>query len=234
MNPGLFEAFYNSPLQHPILLWVSNFIGTSLALLALRKRSGEGASRLRRFVLTWALISALDAWLSANHVYGIGTLSAPWSSVVPFLFVWAGDFRIFLAMDLFSAGFPDRPVTLKVWRPVLACFGVPIVAGLLTRGQDARILFLVYEALFLVVITLYGRLTGTAQNRSARRVRNLSWTWYTLWVAADILILTLSDGWRDLGFGLRVLPNLIYYGWFGWGVSRLLKAPHTPRSSECR
>jgi hypothetical protein len=220
MNPGIFENFYNSPIQHPILLWVSNLVFTALAMRSLRSRNDEGASRLRRFILIWSLISALDAWLSANLVFGIGTLVAPWSSVLPFLFVWAGDLRIFLAMELFSAGFPDRPAKIRWWRPVLACFIVPVLAGVLTRGQEARVLFLVYEALFLVMITLYGRFTRTAQHSSARSVRNLSWGFYTLWVTADVLILTLPDGLRDLGFAVRVLPNLIYYGAFAWVCAR--------------
>jgi hypothetical protein len=223
MNAGLFETFYNSPLQHPGLLWISNLVGTTLALWTLRARSNEGASRLRRFILFWALISALDAWLSANHIYGIGTLIAPWSSIVPFLFVWAGDFRVFLAMELFSAGFPEKQASIRWWRPVLLCFIVPVLAGVLTRGQEARILFLVFEALFLLMIALYGRITRTDSNPAGRAVRNLSWIWYTLWVTADVLILTLPANLRDFGFALRVLPNLIYYGWFGWGLVRASK-----------
>ncbi len=220
MNSGLFETFYNSPIQHPGLLWVSNLLGTGLALLALRFRKDEGSIRLRRFILFWALISTLDAWLSANTVFGIGTLTAPWSSLVPFLFVWMGDFRIFLSMELFGAGFPDLAVRLRWWRPLLACFVVPIVAGLLTRGQAPRILFLVYVALFLVMITAYGRFTATTRSPAARGVRNLSWAFYSLWVAADVAILVLPEGLRDLGFAVRVLPNLLYYGAFGWVCTR--------------
>jgi hypothetical protein len=223
MNPGFFEAFYNSPIQHPVLLWASNLVGTVLALLALRLRTGEGATRLRRFILFWAGVSALDAWLSANLVFGIGTLTAPWSSIVPLFFVWMGDFRIFLSMELFGAGFPNQTVKLRWWRPVLACWIVPIVAGLLTRGRDSRVLFLVYEALFLVMITGYGRFTGTTQNPAAKRVRNLSWVFYSLWVSADVAILVLPESLRDLGFGIRVLPNLIYYGAFGWVCARVSK-----------
>jgi hypothetical protein len=221
MNPGLFETFYNGPVQHPGLLWVSNLVGTTLALLALRSRTGTGASRLRRFILFWALVSVLDAWLSANRVFGMGTLSAPWSSVVPFLFVWMGDFRIFLGMELFGAGFPDQPVRLQWWRPLLACFVVPVLAGLLTRGLDSRILFLVYEALFLAMITGYGRFTGTSRSPAARGIRNLSWVFYSLWVSADVAILVLPEGLRDIGFAARILPNLIYYGGFGWVCARV-------------
>ena len=223
MNPGIFETFYNSPIQHPVLLWVSNLVFTMFALAQLRLRTEEGTQSLRRFILFWSVISALDAWLSANFVFGIGALAAPWSSVLPFLFVWAGDLRIFLALELFSAGFPDQANKIAWWRPVLACFIVPVVAGVLTRGQEARVLFLVYEALFLLVITLYGRFTRTDRNPAGRALRNLAWAWYVLWVTADVLILTLPEGLRDLGFAVRVLPNLIYYGAFAWVCARTVK-----------
>ncbi len=220
MISGPFESFYQSSIQHPLLLWIANLLGTAAALLALRSQAGAGASRLRRFILFWALISMLDAWLSANWIMGLGRLDGVWSSVVPFCFVWAGDFRIFLAMELFAAGFPEKPAQIRWWRPVLACFVVPLLAGLLTRGQEARVLFFVYEALFLGMITLYGQVTGTAQNPAARRTQKLSWIFYSLWVSADGLILFLPTPYRDLGFALRVFPNAVYYGAFGWVLSR--------------
>ncbi len=81
-------------------------------------------------------------------------------------------------------------------------------------------MFLVYEGLFLVWITLYGRWTGLSSHPASRAVRNLSLVIYSLWVLADCWILFFPAEWRDLGFGLRVIPNFIYYGWFGWVVAR--------------
>ncbi len=217
MNLGFFEAFYQSPIQHPILLWVSNLLGTALALSARPVRE-DHSGRTRRFILIWSAISALDAWATANFVYGIGVLSSPWSAVVPFLFVWLGDFRIFYAMEAFAT--PKRPGIL---RPLLACFLVPVLAGALTRGQEARILFLVYEGMFLVWIALYGRWTWLSAHPASRTIRNLALVFYSLWVFADCSILFLPAPWRDLGFGIRVIPNFIYYGWFGWAVARALE-----------
>lgn len=221
MNHGFFESFYQSPVQHPFLLWASNLTGTALALLALRSRPAAETAALRKFILFWALISMLDAWASANHVFGVGVLEAPWSSLVPFAFVWLGDFRIFLAMEIFGKqnAFGTQGLFRFPLRAVTACFVVPLIAGILTRGQDARILFLVYEILFLIWITLYGRMTGLLHSPDARRIRNLALLFYSLWVTSDALILALPAPWSDLGFGLRVLPNLIYYGWFGWACA---------------
>jgi hypothetical protein len=218
---GLFEAFYQSPVQHPFLLWASNLAGTVLALLALRSRPAADAAPLGKFILFWALISMLDAWASANHVFGVGALQAPWSSLVPFVFVWLGDFRIFLAMEIFGkqGALGDHGLFRFPPRAAAACFVVPVIAGILTRGQNARMLFLVYEFLFLIWITLYGRITGLVQSPDARRIRNLALLFYSLWVISDALILTLPAPARDLGFGFRVLPNFIYYGWFGWACA---------------
>jgi hypothetical protein len=219
----MFETFYNSPIQHPGLLWFFNLIGTGFGLIMLRAGAGGASSRLRRFILFWALVSGIDAWLSANTVFGIGNLQAPFSSIVPFLFVWAGDFRIFLAMEYFSQGFPAQTPRTPWLKLVFASLLVPILAGVLTRGQEARILFLVYEAMFLVWIGLYVRLTGLHANASARKIRNLSWAFYSLWVLADLLILFLPENNRDYGFAVRVLPNLIYYGAFGWVCVRAFR-----------
>jgi hypothetical protein len=49
-------------------------------------------------------------------------------------------------------------------------------------------------------------------------VRDVAWiaqvsrfviVYYSLWATADMIILTTSS---DLGFALRVVPNLLYYG----------------------
>jgi hypothetical protein len=205
MTLGFFESFYQSPIQHPVLLWISNLLCTTLALVSIRSLDSSKKSKVRNFVLLWALISSLDAWLTANHVIGLGALPAPYSSIIPFLFVWAGDYRIFLAMDFRKFSF----------RGVAACFVVPILAGILTRGREPRILFLVYEALFLVWILLYSRLTQLNEQPAARSIRKLSLGFYSLWVVADLLILSLPAPWNDFGFAVRVIPNLIYYGAFG-------------------
>jgi len=211
MTLGFFESFYQSTIQHPVLLWISNLLCTALALVSIRSLDSSKKSKVRNFILLWALISALDAWLTANHVFGLGTLPAPYSSIIPFLFVWAGDYRIFLAMDFRKFSF----------RGVAACFVVPILAGILTRGREHRILFLVYEALFLVWILLYSRLTQLNEQPAARSIRKLSLGFYLLWVVADILILSLPAPLNDLGFAVRVIPNLIYYGAFGLVCARV-------------
>jgi len=211
VNLEFFEALYQSPIQHPMMLWLSNLLGTGLALLFIRSLAPEKKRPIRNFILLWAMISALDAWLTANHVVGLGALPAPLASIIPFLFVWAGDYRIFLAMD--SRKFH--------WRGVAASLLVPILAGAMTLGQVPRILFLTYELLFLIWILIYGKLTRLDRVAPARRIRNLALTFYSFWVIADLLILILPVPANDLGFAIRVIPNLIYYGAFGLICARV-------------
>jgi hypothetical protein len=210
MSPSLFESFYQSPFQHPILLWVVNLLGTVLALRLLGRVPPPRSSKLRTFVLIWALVSALDAWLSADQVFGIGVLPAPFSSIIPFLFVWAGDYRIFLALD----GMVPK------LRALLASLVVPGLAGVFLLGKSPRILFLSYELMFLAWLILYSKLTGPHRSLLARPIRNLALMFYTLWAIADVLILILPSPWNDLGFGVRVIPNALYYGAFGWVCAR--------------
>ena len=81
---GLFEAFYQSPVQHPILLWLAAGLAGAWGLT----RPGLDPS-LRRYCRCLLVLSLLDAWLTAHHVYGIGELPDALSSAVPLFFVLA-------------------------------------------------------------------------------------------------------------------------------------------------
>ena len=73
---GFFETFYQSPLQHPWLLWVAAVAGTAWCV----SRPGLDPS-LRRFGLALGVLSLADAWLSAHHAYGFGVLPGRTSGV---------------------------------------------------------------------------------------------------------------------------------------------------------
>ena len=53
--------------------------------------------------------------------------------------------------------------------------------------------------------------------------------YYGLWAASDVVILATG---ADVGFGLRVVPNLLYYGGFFAALAWL--APHDSRQSSTR
>ena len=96
---------------------------------------------------------------------------------------------------------------------------MPLVPG---SEDSARILFLIYEVAFAcLTLTI---LRKNANARSNPWLRSVSWfviLYYSLWASADAIILTTGS---DLGYLLRVVPNLLYYGGLvaviGWFAPR--------------
>ena len=82
-------------------------------------------------------------------------------------------------------------------------------------------MFLVYEiAFFLLTLALlkwHSRLKATPW---LRKVSLFVLVYYGLWATADAIILTTES---DLGFALRVVPNVLYYGgliaMMGWAAA---------------
>ena len=205
-----YADFYSSFLQHPLLLWLAAIVGLAIALF--RPRVSRD---VRRFAVAVSLLSILDAWLSANHVLGIGRLSGPIASLLPLTFVLIGDFRFFLFVELAQ---PEGTllVTRKgLLKAMLWTLVVPALAQLLTDlsgSENPRVLFLIYEALFVALLIgffLYYLPTRTRALGWARRVTGFVLLYYGLWAAADAIILATR---ADTGFLLRVVPNVFYYG----------------------
>jgi hypothetical protein len=205
-----YAEFYDSFIQHPLLLWAAAILGLLLAL------SGPSLSvTVRRYCIALTTISLLDAWLTTNDVPGMGPLTGAAASLVPLAFVLIGDFRFFLFIE---SAKPDGTLAVSAgaWMRASAwTLLVPLASQLAVFGlgsNEPRILFFVYETLFVSLSV------GLAQLYLPRRSRALRWTrrvtsfviaYYTLWAAADAIILTTG---ADTGFLLRVLPNVLYYG----------------------
>jgi hypothetical protein len=222
MTPNLtppFEAFYASPWQHPGLLWAVNLVGLALILGG----RGDASPSAVRWALAWVGVSALDAWLSANVVLGLGPLPGFTASVVPFFLVLFGDVRVFWAgghLTKPGAHTHQAPGLARLPVALALAFIAPVVSWLLTNpfatiwpaGWDPlRTLFLAYELTFFAVM-LGLRLGPWAVHPAARRVAHFSMLYYALWITADLVILNTSGDTRDLGFALRVVPNALYYG----------------------
>ncbi len=207
---GTFEAFYASPVQHPFALWaVALAAGAWCAL-----HSGID-SRVRRYCLGLTLLSLIDAWATSTHVYGVGTLSGTAASVVPLFFVLAGDWRfLWLVTSATAAGSFEpggRALASALGLTVLVPISSQLVMWALPQSMSgARTLFLVYELAF-VALTL-GLMTWHPRLREATwvaRVARFVLVYYGLWATADAILLATGADW---GFGLRVVPNLLYYG----------------------
>jgi len=216
-----FEAFYQSPLQHPWLLWLAALVGVAFCL----RQRGLHVS-LRRYAVALGVLSLADAWLSADHVYGLGTLADPVRSPIQLFFILAGDLRFLL---LLGAGTADGRFEPRL-RGVMVALGlslvVPITSQLvmpLVPGEPgARMLFLVYELLFFgLTVALLALHPGPRRAPWLRRVCHFVLLYYGLWAGADALILGTG---LDAGFALRVVPNVLYYGGLiaviGWAGAR--------------
>ena len=213
----MFRAFYESPWQHPGLLFASAALGLFIALGQRRRvHSSVVVAGCALFAL-----QLLDAWLTASEVLGIGRLTGAASTVIPVTFVVLGDLRYLLAAETLL---PDGRVVVRA-HGVLRALGwvlfVPLASQLVVRAvlrsDDARVLFLTYELLFFAVILsrrpyVRSRLSDPETRRWHRALDRLALTWYGAWSLADAMILGLPGEASDLGFLVRLFPNALYYG----------------------
>ena len=223
-EPGPFEIFYASAWQHPLALWLAAAAGAAVCLA----RSDRHPS-VRRYCLALVVLSGLDAWLTANHVLGIGALPARVAGVVSLFFVLAGDFRYLL---LWEAATRDGAIALTPGGAARAAgltAIVPITAQLAAAEvvpANPRVLFLIYELAFCALIAALLRWHPNAHALSwVRAVSRFVLLYYALWATADGIILATG---ADVGHALRVIPNLLYYGGLIAAIARL--APRLRRA----
>ncbi len=209
-DAGLFESFYNGPIQHPVLLWIA----AGLAIGVCRVQRGLDPS-LRRYCMVLGGLSLLDAWLTSSPVFGLGPLPPSLARGVPLFFVLAGDFRYLLVV---AAGTADGRLVVR-GGSLLRAGALTLMVPLLTPAvlsalpdtlQSPRVMFLIYELAFTALVLALLRLHPAC--RAPGWIRRVSWfvvLYYSLWASADAILLATGS---DLGFLLRVLPNLLYYG----------------------
>ena len=207
---GTFEAFYASPMQHPFLLWL--VAGLAIGFCASREGLSAG---LRRYCIALGVLSLFDAWLSSSHIIGIGGLSGALASVVPLFFVLAGDFRFLL---LAVSATPDGGIQVSGAKVAVA-LGltaiVPISSQMILllvpdSMDQTRMMFFIYEVEFVILTLCLMRFNANMRRVAwVGRVSRFVIVYYSLWATADLIILTTS---ADLGYLLRVVPNLLYYG----------------------
>ena len=205
-----YAEFYDSIIQHPLLLWAAAIFGLLLAL----SRPGLSAT-VRRYCMALAAIALLDAWLTTTNVPGIGPLTGAAASFVPLAFVLIGDFRFFLFIESAKS---DGTVAASAgaWMRASAwTVLVPLASQLCVLGlgsNEPRVLFFVYETLFVVLAIGLSRVYLPRRSGAllwTRRVTRFVIAYYALWAVADAVILTTG---ADVAFLLRVLPNVLYYG----------------------
>jgi hypothetical protein len=173
------------------------------------------------------LLSLVDAWLTSNPIYGVGALGGSAATLLPLCFVLAGDFRFLLLIGIGTASGGLAWRRGPVWvaaglTAIVPLLAQAIVAVLPESDSELRILFLVYEvAFFLLTLLLLRVHPNLSSKRWLRTVSRFVLLYYGLWASADAILLTTGS---DLGFLIRVIPNLLYYGGLvgviGWAGSR--------------
>ncbi len=175
------------------------------------------AGPLRSALLIFTAVTALDAWLT-----GALTPLPAGSSLaqnVSIAFVILGDLRLFVLLQRFRSSTRwGKAIALAVIFSLL----VPVAQAIAIRAApetftDLRRIYLVYELFFVVLATLLLALGYPSRSASSPE---LGWyatilvgfflVQYALWVVCDVLILSGVE----FGYGLRLVPNALYYGLF--------------------
>lgn len=231
----MLEAFYKSDLQGLYALWVVP--GLFLAWLLLRAGAEDGGAepRAARFVRAWAVVfgieTLLDPLATGPMLGWFGVADAPYALAFILPFVLVGDLRVFLLIFFLLS--PERGATHATGRAALWTLIVPLFAWTTNRALAAvagpfpdQSLWLVYELGF-TALALYLREqlipTEAGEGRPAvigcaRSLAAYVAVYYALWAAADVLILAGLDA----GWGLRVIPNQLYYSfWVPFAYLRL-------------
>jgi hypothetical protein len=203
--------FYHSDLQS---LWLLVVLPTLfLAYLLLRGRpAGTRRERfLRGFALVFGVETLLDPLATGPLTRALG-LSEGAATALMLPFVWLGDFRVLLLLCAEGGGAPDLGAAARR-AAALTCL-VPAAAALLyapawlgLADWPGQVLWLVYEVGFTA---LAAWLCLRAPDPALRAIALYACVYYALWAAADVLILLGVDA----GWGLRVIPNQLYYAFF--------------------
>lgn len=205
------EAFYRSDLAG---VWALVVV-PALFLLALRvlpRSASPGADpRAAAFVRAYAVVFGIETIVDAA---GVGKLGFP---MLPFVLL--GDFRVFLLILAVAA--PTRPLGGVVLEASAWTLVVPLTAWPAYRVLDRAsgplpesVLWLLYELAFLALALVWrGGLLPPRTPLALGYLRALLAyvaLYYGLWAAADVVILSGYDA----GWLLRVVPNLLYYGFW--------------------
>ena len=213
--PASWKALYESQAQG---LWAL-IVVPALFLVALAVRGGARGGGVApfaaRFVRAWAVAFALESVLDP---IATGPLGWP---LVPFVLL--GDFRVFaLVLVVAQPGRARVGALLEaaLWTCLVPAFAYPLHRAIehVHGPAPETILWLLYEVAFAVLaISLAVLLVPVRVGPDRPTVRRYLYevlayvaVYYALWAIADVVVLT----GRDWGWGLRIVPNLLYYGGF--------------------
>ena len=195
------------------------------ALAPVRRAGIEPATA--RFVHAWSIVFALetvlDPLVTGPLVRWLGVADGLVGQLVLFLFVYLGDFRMFVL--LLGVATPGRSLARVVaeaaaWSLVVpgVTFAAMTALRALLGSLPGTVLWLVYEIAFTALALVLRQTLVPARvspERPAvraylRAVLAYVAVYYALWGAADALILLGVDA----GWAIRIVPNQLYYSFF--------------------
>jgi hypothetical protein len=203
------KALYDSGWHHPFAAYLGLVV-----LAVLLARAPRGAF-LFRWAAFFGLVLAADATITG--AWSPLPSSSPLFTPLSIAFVILGDARFFYLQERFA-----RPAASRLRVTIVAALTslvVPVSSTLLRHAlpldSDGRWLFLTYELLALGWVlgtwrVRYGRDHDPETRRWLVRVTAIFATLYALWATADVLILLDVE----LGYLLRIVPNVLYYAVF--------------------
>lgn len=205
------KVISESAWHHPGLA----FALCAIAAVVVLRRVPPGP--LRSALLVFTAMTALDAWLTG------ALMPLPHGSQlaqnVSIAFVILGDLRLFVLLERFRN---ERSWRVAIALAVIFSFAVPIAQAIAIRSapdtfNELRRIYLVYETFFAVLAATLLILRYPSRSASTPA---LGWyatslvafflVQYALWIACDVLILSGFE----FGYGLRLVPNALYYGLF--------------------
>ena len=213
--PASWKALYDS---HVMGVWALAVL-PALFLIGLATRGFRIEPGVEpyaaRFVRGWAIVFAV---LAALDPIATGFLGWP---LPPFVLL--GDYRVFALVVVVMQPGRSRAVALAeaaAWTlvvPALA-YGATQAVGRLEGPLPPVTLWIAYQTAFaLLALALIARLVPARVGierepvrRYVRAVLGFVVGYYVLWTVADVLVLR----GREWGWGLRIVPNLLYYGAF--------------------
>lgn len=209
LRSGLVKALYDSGWHHPFAAYLGLAV---LVVLLVRMPRG---TFLFRWAALFGLVLAADATITG--AWSPLPSSSPLFTPLSIAFVILGDARFFYLQERFSR--PDASRLRVTIVAALTSLVVPVTSTLLREVfpllSEGRWLFLTYELLALGWVlgtwrVRYGRDHDPETRRWLVRVTAIFATLYALWATADVLILLDVE----LGYLLRIVPNVLYYAVF--------------------
>jgi hypothetical protein len=218
------RAFYESDLQGLYALLLAPAVWLAWRLARGRPAAGgahpPAAGFVDAFGLAFAVETMLDPLATGPLARSLGG-AAP--TALGLAFVLLGDFRVFLLVSYLAGarcalGPALREAALLTPVVPLAAFGAERAIAALAGPLPGQALWLLHETAFLGMVAFLRRRVVVARGAGAPpalqaylgAVTAYVAAYYGLWALSDALLLAGCE-WA---WGLRALPNQLYYGLF--------------------